>query len=52
MANSNSEFSLEHEEDFDLSVQNDKLLHKLDMAIQNKEIAQKLGLVRVRFATI
>lgn len=52
MANSNSEFSFEHEEDFDLSDTERKIIAQIGHGYSNKEIAKNLDLVRVRFATI
>lgn len=43
MANSNSEFSFEHEEDFDLSDTECKIIAQIGHGYSNKEIAQKLG---------
>ena len=43
MANSNSEFSLEHEENFDLSDTECKIIAQIGHGYSNKEIAQKLG---------
>lgn len=43
MANSNSEFSFEHEEDFDLSDTECKIIAQIGNGYSNKEIAQKLG---------
>lgn len=43
MANSNSEFSFEHEEGFDLSDTECKIIAQIGHGYSNKEIAQKLG---------